>query len=126
MNLYIILILLAVGSDHSLGAVSETSREISSRVVSDGPCMHEPSSNQIDRDIINPLESDGQRLSSTASASRAHPSTRLEDPQTLQVVIEHPEEKPSNEASSKVIQLNSNNSLRVLSIPKGSNLVIIK
>ncbi|KAH9460387.1 hypothetical protein MJO28_003945 [Puccinia striiformis f. sp. tritici] len=101
MNLYIILILLAVGSDYALGAVSETGREFSSRVVSDGPCIHEPSSNQIDRDIINPLESDGQRLSSTASASRIHPSTRLEDPQTLQVVIEHPEEKPSNEASSK-------------------------
>ncbi|KNE90327.1 hypothetical protein PSHT_03421 [Puccinia striiformis] len=92
---------LAVGSEYSLGAVSETSREISSRVVSDGPCIHEPSSNRVDRDIINPLDSDGQRLSSTASASRVHPSTRLEDPQTLQVVIEHPQEKPSIEAPSK-------------------------
>ncbi|KAH9443402.1 hypothetical protein Pst134EA_031278 [Puccinia striiformis f. sp. tritici] len=78
MNLYILLILLAVGSDYSLGAVGETSREISSQVVSDGHCIHEPPSNQIDRDIIEPLDSDGQRLSSSrASVSRVGPSARL-------------------------------------------------
>ncbi|KAI7933873.1 hypothetical protein MJO28_017435 [Puccinia striiformis f. sp. tritici] len=100
MNLYIILILLAVGSDYSLGAVGETSREISSQVVSDGHCIHEPPSNQLNRDIIEPLDSDGQRLSSSrASVSRVDPSARLEeDPQTLQIVIENPGEKPSNEA----------------------------
>ncbi|KAI9627013.1 hypothetical protein KEM48_010057 [Puccinia striiformis f. sp. tritici PST-130] len=128
---------LAVGSDYSLGAVGETSREISSQVVSDGHCIHEPPSNQIDRDIIEPLDSDGQRLSSSrASVSRVGPSARLvsfltswedlykdggrselaitylisdkssldtctsqeEDPQTLQIVIENPGEKPPNEA----------------------------
>ncbi|KAI9622070.1 hypothetical protein KEM48_007380 [Puccinia striiformis f. sp. tritici PST-130] len=82
---------LAVGSEYSLGAVSETSREISSRVVSDGPCIHEPSSNRVDRDIINPLDSDGQRLSSTASASRVHPPLDWKQPGHHQVIdIEDP------------------------------------
>ncbi|KAH9443403.1 hypothetical protein Pst134EA_007440 [Puccinia striiformis f. sp. tritici] len=69
---------LAVGGDYSLGAVGETSRGVSSQVVSDGPCIHQSSPNQLDRDIIKSLDSGGRMLSSSRdSASRVDHSARL-------------------------------------------------